>query len=94
LNINLIKVKFIHFSPRLVALRGLGVTLTILGGITLLYAVFEMQAIFWIWDPGPGVEGMWGEDRLLQSVVGFVGVVLIFLGFKSYWFIPYSEREM
>ncbi len=83
-----------HLSPRRKALRGLGVTLAILGGITVLYVVFVQQPIYWYYDPGPGVEGTEGETRLYQSIVVIVGVVLIFLGYKTYRFIPYSEREM
>ncbi len=85
---------FTHLSPRRKALRGLGVTLAILGGITVLYVVFVQQPLYWYYDPGPGVEGTRGEMPLIQSIVGIVGIVLIFLGYQTYRFIPYSERDL
>ncbi|MFQ6135266.1 MAG: hypothetical protein ACE5KU_05570 [Nitrososphaerales archaeon] len=83
-----------QLSPRRKALRGLGITLAILGGITTIYAAFALGPASWRYQPGPEELGVAeGETRFQQIGVGFLGVVLIFIGYKTYRFIPYSERE-
>ena len=82
-----------QLSSRRKTLRVLGVTLAILGGITILYAVFVMESYYFYVNPGPGAEPSSSYIRTYQNTVGFFGVVLIFLGYVTYRFIPSSERE-
>ncbi len=86
-------MNFTQLSPRRKALRVLAVTLAILGGVTILYAVFVMESYYYYFDPGPGREPSDSYIRTYQNTVGFVGVVLIFLAYMTYRFIPSSERE-
>ncbi len=75
--------------------KALGIVLVILGVVTVLYGVlvvkpysFHLQA-----GPDPALGEVFGETRYQQLIVAFVGCVMIFLGYRSYKFIPYAERE-
>ena len=81
-----------QLSPRRKALRIIGVTLAILGIITLLYAVFVMQVVHHYDNPDPIPGAIQFDHRTFQAGVGFVGVVLILLGYATYRFIPSSEK--
>lgn len=76
------------------ALGVLGITLAILGGVTVIYAAFVLQPASWYFQPDVEEFGFAeGETRFQQIGAGFFGAILIFLGYKTYRFIPPSERE-
>ena len=106
------------FSHLRVVLKVMGVTLVILGIITLFYTLFIMPSIHFIYtfnplelrevnenngfsSPGFGtLRNQWWTSyfdvlayRTYHTSIGFVGFVLMFMGYKSYRFIPSSERE-
>ncbi len=84
-----------ELSPRRKTFRLLGIIVAILGAIIIIYAAFAMEAAYFRLQAGPdeslGVAE--GETRFAQFAVGFVGVVMMFVGYRLFIYIPYSERE-
>ncbi len=74
----------------------LGVALLVLGILTVAYAALFMGSLSYNIEVG----GMDSEPRVVSGqtpfqrlVVGFTGALMVFLGYKSYRYIPPSERE-
>ncbi len=83
-----------QLSPRRKVLRVIGITIAILGIVTIIYAAFVMEAAYYRIQPGPEELGVAeGETRYAQYTVGFVGIALLYTGYKVFKYIPYSERE-
>jgi amino acid transporter len=82
-------------SPRRKLLKVIGLAI-IIGGIALaVFATFFMEAASFRIQAGPdealGVAE--GETRFAQFAAGFVGIVLVYVGYRVFRFIPYAERE-
>ena len=73
----------------------LGILSAIIGVIVIIYAIFFVQTFsFHIQaGPDPALGEVSGETPFQKLVVGFVGALMIFIGYKSYKYIPYAERE-
>lgn len=82
-------------SPRRKALKAIGISIVIIGGIIIVYALMMDPADYYFIIPGEPVElgEVRGSTRYFQLGVGFIGIVLMFVGYKTFRFIPYSERE-
>jgi len=73
----------------------LGILSAAIGVIVIIYAVFFVKNFpFHIQlGPDPALGEVSGETPFQKLVVGFVGALMIFIGYKSYRYIPYAERE-
>ncbi len=73
----------------------LGIVLIALGTITVIYAAFFMQSFQYrveLYD-GDQPVNVTGTTQFQKLVVGFVGGAMIFLGYRSFRYIPPAERE-
>lgn len=84
-----------ELSPRRKMLRVLGITIAIIGVVVILFAAFAMGAESFRIQAGPdealGVAE--GDTRFQQFAVGFVGIASLYIGYRVFKYIPYSERE-
>ena len=74
----------------------IGVFSMVIGVFVVIYAAFVLQSSTFeieYWDSDQPMSHS-GETPYQQYLVGLFGVIMIFLGFRSYRFIPYSERDM
>ena len=73
----------------------LGILSAVIGVIVIIYAVFFVKTFsFHIQKgPDPALGEVSGETPFQKLVVGFVGALMIFIGYKSYRYVPYAERE-
>lgn len=73
----------------------LGIVLIALGTLTVIYAAFFMQSFQYrveLYD-GDQPVNVTGTTQFQKLVVGFVGGTMIFLGYRSFRYIPPAERE-
>jgi len=73
----------------------LGILSAVIGILVVVFAIFFLNALRYNIEVGADSDPqvVSGETPFQKLVVGFVGALLIFLGYKSYKFIPYAERE-
>jgi hypothetical protein len=72
-----------------------GVVLLIVGLFVVIYAAFILETStysFGTWDSDQPITNR-VESPFNQYLIGFFGVVMIFLGYKALKFIPYDERD-
>jgi len=74
----------------------IGVILMIVGIFIVIYAAFILQSATFEIEYMESDQLMMrsGETPFQQYLIGLSGVVMIFLGYKSYRFIPYAERDI
>ena len=73
----------------------LGILLAVIGILVVVYAIFFLQSLQYKFQAGSesATTIITGETPFQKFVVGFVGALMIFLGYKSYEYIPLAERE-
>ena len=74
----------------------LGIALVILGSIIAVYAVFFMQSFQYhvqVDNGGSQPQDVTGNTPFQKLVVAFVGGAMVFLGYRSFVYIPPAERE-
>jgi hypothetical protein len=68
----------------------------IVGGLTIIYAAFYVDTFSYNIAVG-GLDSepnyVRGQTPYQKLVIGFIGLIIIYSGYRSYRFIPYAERE-
>ena len=73
----------------------LGILSAVIGILVVVFAIFFLNALRYNIEVGADSDPqvVSGETPFQKLVVGFVGALMIFLGYKSYEYIPLAERE-
>ena len=88
-------IKTSPLSTRRKILKVTGVTLTVIGVIALIFMLTMQPSNYYFLLKGQPIEEgeVRGSTRYYQAAVGVIGLALIYVGYRTYKFIPYSERE-